>query len=311
MFHSWFLCTSLELTDLNVQEYLTRFYLSMQPTPNPGIGNRTVAEDFSASIRDDVACEGSFNQHRLSSVTPGSDYAPHSEPTMPGSVGFLPASSIRDGNFSNDAHPYSPFEMAFDLPVPPALHSIPLPLPIQRREERGLQGRPHRSQRNVAASFKQPAVMRKNIERSFWCYTCRKGFTRRPGLNRHHRETHNPSLCILCGFEWGRPYQYRDHLKTHHPEVNPDNVIGKSAKTRCRAASSAGRPRPKQVLPPTIEYYGRGHADIRPYRPMQPSVKPETAIPPAMSSMTYIPQSESAQLKLTKSSPEGAVDLIV
>jgi hypothetical protein len=44
---------------------------------------------------------------------------------------------------------------------------------------------------------------------------------------------------------------------------------------------------------------------------MQPSVKPETAIPPAMSSMTYIPQSESAQLKLMKSSPEGAVDLIV
>jgi hypothetical protein len=110
MFHSWFLCTSLEFTDLNVQEYLTRFYLPMQPTPNPGIADRTVAENFSASIRDDVACEGSLNQYRLSSVTPDSDYAPHTEPTMPGSVGFSPASSIRDEIFSNDAHHTHPLK---------------------------------------------------------------------------------------------------------------------------------------------------------------------------------------------------------
>ena len=233
------------------------------------------------------------------------------EPTTPKSVVFSPASSIRDGDFSNDAHPHLPFETASGFRVPPALHSISMPLPIQPREERGLQNRPHRSQKkikiNVTASSKRPAVVNKN----FWCDTCLKGFTQPQGLNRHRREKHKPTLCIHCNFEWGRPYQYRNHLKTRHPEVDPDKVIGQSANDRRRAASSAGRPQQKQVLPPAIEYHGRGRAEIGSYRLMLPSVKPATTLPPAMSSIAYIPQFESAQPKLTKSCSEGAGNLIV
>jgi hypothetical protein len=107
---------------------------------------------------------------------------------------------------------------------------------------------------------------------------------------------------------------YRGHLETHHTEVDPDEIIGKTADSRRRAASSAGRPQQQQVLPPTIEHYGRGDSEIRPYPPMlrPPAVvKPATVIPSAMSSMIYIPQSESVQSILAKSSSEGAANLFV
>ncbi|KAF8460560.1 hypothetical protein DFH94DRAFT_790617 [Russula ochroleuca] len=149
--------------------------------------------------------------------------------------------------------------------------------------------------------------MREPLKRPFRCDTCGDRFAQPQGLNRHRRAKHNPSLCILYNFEWSRPYLYRGLLETHHTEVDPDEIIGKTADSRRRAASSAGRPQQQQVLPPTIEHYGRGDSEIRPYPPMlrPPAVvKPATVIPSAMSSMIYIPQSESVQSILAKSSSE-------
>src|ERR1019366_9953602 len=109
------------------------------------------------------------------------------------------------------------------------------------------------------------------------------------GVNRHYREKHNPSLCMYCDVEWSRPYQYRDHLAKHHPGVDPDTVLGKTAGSRRRTAIIARDPQQQQVLPPTIEHDGRGHSEIRPFPPMLPLpavAKPPTVTLPAMSSMT-------------------------
>jgi hypothetical protein len=77
-----------------------------------------------------------------------------------------------------------------------------------------------------------PPDMREAIRRPYCCDTCGKIFSQLQGINRHYREKHDPRLCLFCDVEWSRPYQYRDHLKTHHPDVDPDTGIGKTAGSR-------------------------------------------------------------------------------
>ena len=77
-----------------------------------------------------------------------------------------------------------------------------------------------------------PPDMREAIRRPYCCDTCGKRFSQLQGINRHYREKHDPRLCLFCDVEWSRPYQYRDHLKTHHPDVDPDTGIGKTAGSR-------------------------------------------------------------------------------
>ena len=145
--------------------------------------------------------------------------------------------------------------------------------------------------------------MREAAERPFRCNTCGKRFKQTQGRNRHYREKHDPDLCLLCDVEWGRPYQYRDHLETHHPDVDPDTIMGKTEGSRRRAASFARHASQQQVLPPTIEHYGWGPSEIGPYPPMLP--------PPAVAKVpTVTPPAESAPQTMTmKISPEGAGDL--
>ena len=208
----------------------------------------------------------------------------------------------------------------FSIPPAPPCISYMTP-PTQCREERELQDLPHQSQntrkKSVAEpsqSDRRPADMSKAPKRLFSCDTCGERFAQQQGVNRHFREKHNPSLCSYCDVEWSRPYQYRDHLEKYHPDVDPDEILGKTAGSRRRSAIIARDPLQQQVLPATVEHHGRSHSEIRPYPPTlpPPAVSKHLAItPPSMSSMTYVPQTMSAQLTLARNgSPEGAANLI-
>jgi hypothetical protein len=195
-------------------------------------------------------------------------------------------------------------ETAFNSPIPPDLLGTSyMPPPMQRREERE---RPRQSQkarkRSVAASPGRPTDIREPLKRPFRCDTCGKRFKQTQGRNRHYREKHNPDLCVLCDVEWGRPYQYRDHLSTHHPDVDPDTVIGKIAGSRCRTACFARRAPQQQALPPAIEQYGWGSSEIGPYPPMLLS-------PAVAKRSTVTPYAEFTPRSMTrKISPEGAAN---
>lgn len=212
---------------------------------------------------------------------------------------------------ANVAHPYTPAGTVFNFPVPPALHGIScMPPPIRRREEREPRVYSYQSKKTRKKCAEMPSSSRrrphgrKAAKRPFSCDTCGKRFAQRQGLNRHDRAKHNPSLCIFCDVKWSRPYQYRDHLEAHHPDVDPDTIVGKTAGSRRRAASLARCAPQQQVSPPTTEI------GSYPPMPLQPVVvKPPTAAPHAMSFMTYIPQPASAQPTMTKSNPKGAVNL--
>ena len=192
--------------------------------------------------------------------------------------------------------------MASNFPIPPALPCTSyMPHHMQCREEKETQVGRHQSRKtrksSVAASPKRPANTREALNRPFRCDTCGKRYKQIQGRNRHYREKHDPDLCVLCNLEWGRAYQYRDHLEAHHPDVDPDTIIGKAEGSRRRVASFARHTPQQQILPPVVEQYGRVRSEIEPYPPMLPSpavAKPPTATPPrTMSSMI---------------SPEGVVE---
>jgi hypothetical protein len=69
---------------------------------------------------------------------------------------------------------------------------------------------------------------RQRSKPQFSCDPCGKRFVQRQGLNRHRLEMHEHGH--LCDFQWQRPYEYRRHLEKHHPDVDPDIILGKKPK---------------------------------------------------------------------------------
>lgn len=232
--------------------------------------------------------------------------------TVQGSEGFLAASGIRNGDFSNNIRSYIPVEAVSNFPIPPTPPSTSyMPPSVQCREEKDPQYRPHRSQktrkRSVAASPKRPNDTCGALEPPFQCNTCGKIFKQPQGRNLHDREKHNPSLCIYCDFKWSRPYLYREHIKKCHPDVNPDAVLGKPKGSRRRATCFA-RHAPRQQVWSLTKHDGRVHSEIGPSPPAVvkvPTVNPRSS----MSSMTHIPQHEPTQPTMSKGNPEGATNL--
>ena len=134
-------------------------------------------------------------------------------------------------------------------------------------------------------------------KKKFRCNDCGAKYVQRQGLNRHRIEKHEPNLCRYCGAKWARPYEYRDHLKKHHPDVDRDIELGKAAGSRCRSAIFVRR-RSQQVSLPAIEHGRRGHSGIRPYPPAVVKPSPSTAaLPPPIMTSNGI--------------PEGAVNCII
>ncbi|KAI0274358.1 hypothetical protein BGY98DRAFT_74378 [Russula aff. rugulosa BPL654] len=216
----------------------------------------------------------------------------------------LPASDISNGDLSNNTYSFTGRVTGVDTAsnflvarIPPGTSYIPPP--IESRGKREPQDR---------ADQYQKSKKRARIPQ-FPCDDCGAKYVQQQGLNRHRREKHEPNLCKYCGAKWARPYEYRDHLEKHHPNVDRDMELGKVAGSRRRSAVFVG-PRLQQVSLPTIEHSRRGHSGIRPYPPavVKPSSSTATLPPPGM---TYVAEPEPTQPIITGSSipeaPPGAL----
>jgi hypothetical protein len=64
------------------------------------------------------------------------------------------------------------------------------------------------------------------------CNVCGNIYSQPQNVTRHYREAHERRLCLYCDFKSSRNYKYRDHLKRHHPDVDPDVVLGQANSTR-------------------------------------------------------------------------------
>lgn len=106
------------------------------------------------------------------------------------------------------------------------------------------------------------AGMRIVPKRLYSCDTCGKKYSQPQGVSRHRHAVHeNPHSCLRCDFEWCRPYQYRIHLKKWHPDVDPDNVLGKSAGSRCRS-TIIGRDLPQDFPPLVVDPDRRSRGEL-------------------------------------------------
>jgi hypothetical protein len=53
------------------------------------------------------------------------------------------------------------------------------------------------------------------------CNICDKSYAQKQGVRRHHRETHEASVCLYCDtFKWGRRYRLKEHHKKEHPDID-------------------------------------------------------------------------------------------
>jgi hypothetical protein len=139
---------------------------------------------------------------------------------------------------------------------------------------------PRTRNKRVAVSSRLPRQSAGGLERSYPCKACGERYAQPQGVNRHYRAKHNPFSCIYCGINWSRRYQYRDHIKKQHPDVDPDLVLGKAPGSR-RKASAMGKGQP-----PAIKHDRRIQA--------VPPRLPLTLPAPAATKATHIPSSFSS-----------------
>jgi hypothetical protein len=294
-------CAFLESTHTDVQAYPVLPYLPIPP--NHGIGDES----------------GMLVPEKPVAGVPGTGIPlafPLNSTPRKWAVRPLPASGISNGDLSSNTHSFTGVDTVSNLPVARILPGTShVPPPIESRKRREPQDRPHQYNKSRTKGkveslhlSKRPADIRKARTPRFSCNDCGAKYVQRQGLNRHRREKHKPNLCMYCGAKWGRPYEFRDHLEKHHPDVDRDMALGKPAGSRRRSAIFVRRPS-QQVSLPTIDHGGRDHSGIREYPPASAVAKPSTVTisPP---DMTYAPQPESTRSIMTSNSiPEGAVNL--
>ena len=251
MLPTWLWCVFLESTHTDIQTYPVPPFLPVLP-PNHGISyeSGSLLPVTGIPVAD------------LSLVCPSNSTPPKS------TVCLLPASGISNGDFSNNTHSFTRVDTAFNFPMalfPPGTSHI---TPVESREEGGPQDQPHQYQNSRKKGevqslhwSRRPAGIRKACTPRFSCDDCGAKYAQPQGVYRHYRAKHNPRSCAYCGDEWSRPYQYRDHLEKHHPDVDPDMVLGKAAESRRRTAFFA-RHRSQQYSPPTNEHGRWVHSGI-------------------------------------------------
>jgi len=121
---------------------------------------------------------------------------------------------------------------------------------------------------------RRPSSIRGAPERSYSCDTCGEHYSQPQGVSRHRRKAHNPHACLCCEFKWSRPYQYRDHLEKHHPDVDRDYILGKPAGSR-RRSTIIGRDLPHYISLPATQP-DRGSGAERRQRPLAPPLSTPT-----------------------------------
>jgi hypothetical protein len=123
------------------------------------------------------------------------------------------------------------------------------------------------------------------------CSICLTSYIQPQGLGRHIRTVHNPNLCFRCEFRWGRPYEYLNHLRKKHPDVDPDVILGKAPGSRRRASILTEYfPQQPPLSPPAVEQDQQNWAESQPNPSAPPSPAPAgvtSVSPPAVSYVTY------------------------
>ena len=146
--------------------------------------------------------------------------------------------------------------------------------------------------------------MRVVPKRLYSCDICGKKYSQPQGVSRHRHAAHdNPHSCLRCEFKWSRPYQYRIHLEKWHPDVDPDNVLGKSAGSHSRS-TIIGRDLPQHFPLPTVDSYRRSPAELghwqRPVTLLLPEAAKVTHVSrPAMLFLAYNPLLKHAEPAVT------------
>ena len=139
------------------------------------------------------------------------------------------------------------------------------------------------------------------------CSKCHASYAQRQGAWRHIRRVHNPKSCfnLSCEFKWARPYEYRSHLKTRHPGVDPNLILGKAPDSRGRAIISTEYvPQQPPGSPPAVQIeqgqQNRDKSEPYPSTPPSPTGARVTSVsPPAVSSVNYHSQHVYAEPRVT------------
>jgi hypothetical protein len=142
------------------------------------------------------------------------------------------------------------------------------------------------------------------------CSPCRTSYSQRQGLTRHIRKAHNPNICLLCEFKWGRRYEYRNHLKMKHPGVDPDMILGKAPGPRRRATiRTENVPQQPPGLPPAVERDQQNWAESQPYSlapPFPAGARVTSVFPHAVSPVGYNSRPVYAEQTVTMDEHECA-----
>ena len=152
-------------------------------------------------------------------------------------------------------------------------------------------------------------------ELPYSCDACGERYSQLQGVSRHRRRAHNnPHSCLRCNFKWSRPYQYRDHLMKHHPDVDCDYVLGKPAGSRSRS-TIIGRDLPHHFSLPAVELGQLGRrSQAAQAEPRQHPIAPPLSAPtkfthaslPAISPTICNPQPKYAEQAIRANEFENA-----
>src|SRR5258708_9930887 len=108
--------------------------------------------------------------------------------------------------------------------------------------------------------------------------SCGASLTQWQGLTRHIRTALNPTSCVSCDFKSARPYAHREHILKRHPELNPDEVLGKRAGSRRPATPLTKRSAQQPRSLPTVEQGQQMLARFQPYPLAPPLVAGVTSV---------------------------------
>jgi len=150
-------------------------------------------------------------------------------------------------------------------------------------------------------------------KRPYPCDICGKSYAQPQGVTRHHREAHRASVCTYCGdFRWGRPYQFRKHIKERHPNIDPDTVLYGRTGSRPKVTMISKCSVPRQRVFPNHEHDRRGRVEshLIPLAPPPSAVGEVTPLapPPVMSSLDSDPQPQPPEpLNVTQTHEDLAI----
>lgn len=151
-------------------------------------------------------------------------------------------------------HTTSDYPVSSTIPGPAGVYTTPTV--AQDRGQRGSKETSKRSKESEEGTTVQSpsASLRSNWKlgappRRYRC-TCGREYAQPQGLTRHRREAHGACICMYCGaYAWARPYRFREHLKSRHPEVDPEVALEEAADFNNRL-SSVTKHLPQCTSPP-------------------------------------------------------------